>query len=616
MAIEYNFKYMPLVGKLSGESMVRQTETAINEIAQIVNENTAQAEIINTLAETANSNSVEALEKANEALETSGRVYITETLAVNLDNYCESQLIYINNAFSQNLPVAHKGFLEVKTNDDKTQATQVFADDVDKKFYVRTGAITSETVGDVTTYTASYGEWTNIPNSTDLANYLPVAGGTMSGDIEYSISNFAIKSNDIANDGEISVVGATDNLNGASLNLYGRNHTESGAFELNANNGTNTKTLKGDASGGLSWDGNALATQSYVDNKADDYLPLAGGKLTGTLQSNAGAISIDLLTTGTNYRDIQTFSTDGNHRIGLIRMEKDSSNNCKVTIGASNTSNGAPSGINITRGTSGESVITGVTPTATDNSTKIATTAYVKANVPASIGNANTPVYTNANGKITSTGKSFADYLPLAGGTMTGEIKRSGNAIVCTNNTSYVNIFGGTDNTSPYIALYGKNNSSYAGRITMRTGDGTNNPAMLLYPNGTATWNGDNILTDATVGSYLSKDLSSAVNLSASTAKTIISMSLPAGKWIVKGFVRYTSVTAQKLYCAQLTSSANTFSYASSSGVTAQSSVTGNISVQTVHIWNQSSTANIYLCGYATAACTAENAVMQAVRIV
>ena len=164
MAIEYNFKYMPLVGKLSGESMVRQTETAINEIAQIVNENTAQAEIINTLAETANSNSVEALEKANEALETSGRVYITETLAVNVDNYCESQLIYINNAFSQNLPVAHKGFLEVKTNDDKTQATQVFVDDVDKKFYVRTGAITAETVGDVTTYTASYGEWTNISN--------------------------------------------------------------------------------------------------------------------------------------------------------------------------------------------------------------------------------------------------------------------------------------------------------------------------------------------------------------------------------------------------------------------------------------------------------------------
>ena len=39
----------------------------------------------------------------------------------------------------------------------------------------------------------------------------------------------------------------------------------------------------------------------------------------------------------------------------------------------------------------------------------------------ASVGDANTPVYLNA-GEITSTGKSFGDYLPLAGGTMTGDI--------------------------------------------------------------------------------------------------------------------------------------------------------------------------------------------------
>ena len=60
MSINYQFKYMPLVGKLSGESMAQQTETAINEIAEIVNENVAQAEIINTLAQDANDNSVEA----------------------------------------------------------------------------------------------------------------------------------------------------------------------------------------------------------------------------------------------------------------------------------------------------------------------------------------------------------------------------------------------------------------------------------------------------------------------------------------------------------------------------------------------------------------------------
>lgn len=301
MAIEYNFKYMPLVGKLSGQSMVQQTETAINEIAKIVNDNTAQAEIINTLAEEANDNSVEALEKANEAIATSSRYYVNETAAVNLNDYCEAQLIYINNALSQNLPVAHKGFLEVKTNSDKTQATQVFADNVNRKFYVRTGEITATEVGDVTTYTASYGDWVNIPSSTDLSNYLPVAGGTMNGDIEYSTSDFAIKSNDINNDGQISVVGATDKLNGASLNLYGINHTEVGAFELNANNGTLTKTLKGDASGDLTWNGNITASNfvgnltgnaDTATNATNDgngnqidttYLPQSGGTLTGAL---------------------------------------------------------------------------------------------------------------------------------------------------------------------------------------------------------------------------------------------------------------------------------------------------------------------------------------------
>lgn len=580
MAIEYNFKYMPLVGKLSGESMVQQTETAINEIAQIVNENTAQAEIINTLAETANSNSVEALEKANEALETSGRVYITETLAVNLDSYCESQLIYINNAFSQNLPVAHKGFLEVKTNDDKTQAMQVFADDVDKKFYVRTGAITASTVGDVTTYTASYGEWTNIPNSTDLANYLPVAGGTMSGDIEFSASEFAIKGNDIANDGEISVVGATDNLNGASLNLYGRNHTESGAFELNANNGTNAKTLKGDASGSLTWNG-SITADAFNGNATKDgngnvitstYLPLNGGTMTG-------AITV-------SYVDFVKRSVNDNHLTIMGGTAYNNSASLYLT-GGSASSNAGSFQLRAQNGTSYKDLLGKPDGTLTWNGTAI-----------------------SLNGHTHS-------YLPLAGGTMTGEIKRNGVIVSNTVDNSYNRICGGStvDNGS-VLTLWGKSHSTNAGQFSLKADNGSSESILYGKPNGNLTWDGSDVLTTATVGSYLSKDLSSSVSLSASTAKTIISMSLPAGRWIVKGFVRYTSVTANKIYGAQLTASANTYSYGSSSSIAVHSSNTGTLSVQTTHVWNQSSTATIYLCGYATAACTADNAVMQAIRIV
>lgn len=342
MAIEYNFKYMPLVGKLSGESMVRQTETAINEIAQIVNENTAQAVIINTLAETANANSVEALEKANEALETSGRIYITEDSAVNLDSYCESQMVYINNVASQNLPVTHKGFLEVKTNDDKTQATQVFVDDVNKKLYIRTGAIIAETVGDVTTYTASYGAWVGVPNITDLDNYLALTGGVMSGDIEFSASEWKIKGNDIDNDGELSIVGATDELNGANLNLYGRNHTEDGSFELNANNGTNTKTLKGTASGSLQWDGNEISTKNYVDNKANSYLPLSGGAITGNL-SVGGTITGNLTGTASGNLPLSGGTMTGNITLDGNRtiLNVGNSSNTEIRGGTSTTDGGS-----------------------------------------------------------------------------------------------------------------------------------------------------------------------------------------------------------------------------------------------------------------------------------
>lgn len=47
------------------------------------------------------------------------------------------------------------------------------------------------------------------------------------------------------------------------------------------------------------------------------------------------------------------------------------------------------------------------TPAATDNSTKAATTAYVKSNVPASVGDTDTPVYTNSDGKVTSIGSTL-----------------------------------------------------------------------------------------------------------------------------------------------------------------------------------------------------------------
>lgn len=83
----------------------------------------------------------------------------------------------------------------------------------------------------------------------------------------------------------------------------------------------------------------------------------------------------------------------------------------------------------VTAGTSGVSSFHGNA----DSATKLGTSTvgsstkpiYLNSGTPtessSTVGNANTPVYLNA-GKITSTGKSFANYLPLKGGTMSGAL--------------------------------------------------------------------------------------------------------------------------------------------------------------------------------------------------
>lgn len=161
MAEEYNFQYTPLTGSLPGKSFVKQTEKAINELAKIVNEGSAQAEVITNLANTANDNSEEALEKANEALETSGRVYITLPNLDDADDYYDSQLYYFANSHSANLPVEDTGFLEVKTNDTKTAAEQVFVADTTGLMYMRHGNITSTEVGDETVYSVTWETWSS-----------------------------------------------------------------------------------------------------------------------------------------------------------------------------------------------------------------------------------------------------------------------------------------------------------------------------------------------------------------------------------------------------------------------------------------------------------------------
>ena len=461
MAIEYNFKYMPLVGKLSGKSMAEQTETAINEIAKIVNDNTAQAEIINTLAEEANANSVEALEKANEALETSGRVYIKETGAVDLDSYCESQLIYINNVFSQNLPVESKGFLEVKTNDDKTQATQVFIDDLNKEIYTRSGAITETQVGDITTYTASYGAWNKSASTNYVENMVLIRQNST----EYAVGDIA----------------------------------------------------------------RSTSLASYM------LLECTSAGTTGASEpSYEGA-------------DVGDVITDGSVSWTIIEY---------------------------------------------------ASTDYVDDSI-ANLKN----VYLPAN------------YLPLSGGTMTGTILSKTNVFAIRDSLSDEIIISGDNGASaPLLSIHGRNRASGAGNFYLRATDGTNSAALEGKPDGTLTWDGSNVLTDATVGTIIS-DTSSNVNVN-STSKSVVSISLSAGVWVVTGTLAFSTIPAGRLFAGLNTS---TQMIGSTEGTTSHYSDSANNSalpLTTTRIFSLSSTTTIHLNGYASSGTIGTNTnTIRAVRI-
>ena len=291
MAEEYNFQYTPLTGRLPGKSFVKQTEKAINELAKIVNEGSAQVEVITNLANTANANSEEALEKANEALETAGRVYITLPNLDDADDYFDSQLYYFANSYSANLPVQDTGFLEVKTNDTKTAAEQVFVADTTGLMYMRHGNITSTEVGDETVYSVTWETWSSalasetyvqtevnigINSANDytdnrIATRLPLTGGTMNGDI--TLNGSALKNIDDVS--YTDIYGGTSSDGGAYIRLRGKDSSSSaGNFVIRAYDGTNSVFLVGTPAGSLQWKNKEV---ERVNASGTDYIRYESG---------------------------------------------------------------------------------------------------------------------------------------------------------------------------------------------------------------------------------------------------------------------------------------------------------------------------------------------------
>lgn len=183
-------------------------------------------------------------------------------------------------------------------------------------------------------------------------------------------------------------------------------------------------------------------------------------------------------------------------------------------------------------------------------------------------------------------------------------------------NNSVLSLNGGSDGSSgAYLNLYGKDHASYPSRFVLTAFDGNTRNQLVGRTDGVLTWMNNNVLTDETVGTVVSNSASSDVNIGVTTARNLISLSLAAGKWVVTGHVRLDSITANKLYGIEISTTSNSYNYGTDSAISVHSSGAGIISMQTSRIVTTTTNTTVYLCGYATAACTATGAYLRAIRI-
>lgn len=262
--------------------------------------------------------------------------------------------------------------------------------------------------------------------------------------------------------------GENTGVAGAKLTLR---HDGDGRFELTAKSadGGNTYTLTNNNSGALLWRGSELApkaspaftgtptapTPANGDNSTkiattafvkNNYLPLAGGTMTGAIRVQTSGIF------GINVRD----------------------DNYTVIYGGTGAGNGARI---ILRGKD-----------------------YSDAGsflIAAHNGVAARELIGKPDGTLTWAGNNV---ITSAGGTMTGTITIGANVVALKriDNQGSLNLYGGnTYNGGAYAVFYGKDysNSSYAGTFNIYAHDGANNKVLQGKTDGTLTWGGENVAT-------------------------------------------------------------------------------------------------------------------------
>lgn len=210
------------------------------------------------------------------------------------------------------------------------------------------------------------------------------------------------------------------------------------------------------------------------------------------------------------------------------------------------------------------------------------------------------------------------NFLPLSGGTMTGGITVNyADFIKRSVNDDHLTIMGGTAySNSASLYLTGGSAASNGGSFQLKAQNGTNSKDFIGKPDGTLTWAGKNVLTNATVGTILEASTSADVSLSASAAKNITSLTIPKGTWIITGHARFDSVTSGNAYGAMFGGTSASYNSNNDSAIYVHSSSTSPISIQTTRIIVQNANGTVYFVGYANAACKVlSGATFRAIRI-
>ena len=158
------------------------------------------------------------------------------------------------------------------------------------------------------------------------------------------------------------------------------------------------------------------------------------------------------------------------------------------------------------------------------------------------IGNVTGDLTGNADTATNATNDGNGDeiattYLPLSGGIMTGNISNNNanDLFAIGKDPSVLNqgikIYGGNSfNSGASLYVYGKDNASYGGMFQLFAHDGTNSKELRGTPNGELTWNGNDITPQTATDINTATEVSVANN----TIKNLLSFQLTKGTWLVQ----------------------------------------------------------------------------------